>query len=1089
MQDGDQSFIVSTKSASNDPTYNQIDPPDVVLVNRDNEAAGVTVTPTLLIIPEGQSRTFTVVLNLQPTSDVFINLRPSNSEATIDKSRLTFTSTNWDIPQTVRVTAKDDLIDDPDANFKIILDPVLSSDASYNGIDPADVDGVNLNDDNVGIAVNPVSGLTTSESGATTSFTVKLNSPPTADVTVTFTTSDASEGLVSLAGQSTPSNSVTLTFTPVNYSTPQTVTVIGQDDTLQDGDQQFQITSSDAVSTDAKYDGLKASDVTVTNVDDEVPGFRISPLRITTTESGGTATFTVRLNVAPTSAVRLPLRSSDPNEGRLIDPATGVKDTDNLVTLTFTQANFATPQTVTVQGQDDLVRDGNVDYVIITDTATGTDTRYNLDPADVNATNIDNETPGIIVTPVAGLRTTEAGGTAKFTVRLSSPPRNPVRVPLRTSDATEGLISTNTQTTPKASYGLVFTTTDFNVPQTVTITGQDDSIDDGDISYVIITDPAVSTDTDYSGLNASNVSVRNTDNENPEIRVSLTSLTTNENSGTATFTVVLVAQPTADVTIPVSSSDTGEGTVFPASLTFTTANYNTPQTVVITVIDDAVDDGNVTYNVLLGPATSTDTAYNGLSRQVSVTNVDNDTAGIQVTAAAGLTTTEAGGTATFTVVLTSQPTQNVTVKLTSSDTTEGTVLPASLIFNALNYNTPRTVTVTGKDDALDDGSVPYNITVGPAVSADTKYNNLSGTSVALTNTDNDTRGVTITPVRGLRTTEARGTATFTVVLTAQPSADVRIPLRSTDISEGKPTVSGVTFTAANYATPQTVTIVGVNDFVDDGNVNYQITTLGAVSTDTAYKGFNAADVSVTNIDDDVAGIIVTPTTTLTTTEDEGTATFTIRLASQPTTNVTIDLSSNDTTEGTVAPTRIIFTPDVPAAGSPTNKVRYDTPFVVTVKGVDDSIEDGDVVYRILIGVTPSTTATTDPSYTSLSVPDVIVRNLDNDDKTAPLLAITDPENGRAYKSISKVTGTVSDPSNPNRFVSGVNTVQIRLRRLDNPSTAQNEDGFYNPNTRQYEATQSPAQLITASYDPATGTFARIFQPAERRPALPKVNTK
>ena len=54
-----------------------------------------------------------------------------------------------------------------------------------------------------------------------------------------------------------------------------------------------------------------------------------------------------------------------------------------------------------------------------------------------------------------------------------------------------------------------------------------------------------------------------------------------------------------------------------------------------------------------------------------MTNTDNDTAGITVTPTSGLTTTEAGGTATFTVVLNTQPTADVTIGLTSSDTTEG----------------------------------------------------------------------------------------------------------------------------------------------------------------------------------------------------------------------------------------------------------------------------------------------------------------------------------------------------------------------------------------------------------------------------------
>ena len=90
---------------------------------------------------------------------------------------------------------------------------------------------------------------------------------------------------------------------------------------------------------------------------------------------------------------------------------------------------------------------------------------------------------------------------------------------------------------------------------------------------------------------------------------------------------------------------------------------------------------------------------------MSVTNTDNDIAGITVTPTVGLVTTEAGGTATFTVRLNSQPTANVTIGLSSSDTTEGTVLPASLTFTTANWNTPQTVTVTGVNDAVDDGDI------------------------------------------------------------------------------------------------------------------------------------------------------------------------------------------------------------------------------------------------------------------------------------------------------------------------------------------------------------------------------------------------
>src|SRR5204862_7447248 len=64
---------------------------------------------------------------------------------------------------------------------------------------------------------------------------------------------------------------------------------------------------------------------------------------------------------------------------------------------------------------------------------------------------------------------------------------------------------------------------------------------------------------------------------------------------------------------------------------------------------------------------------------------------ITVTPTSGLTTTEAGGTATFTVVLITRPVADVTIGLSSSDTTEGTVSPSSVTFTSANFDVPQTV--------------------------------------------------------------------------------------------------------------------------------------------------------------------------------------------------------------------------------------------------------------------------------------------------------------------------------------------------------------------------------------------------------------
>src|SRR5258705_182959 len=160
------------------------------------------------------------------------------------------------------------------------------------------------------------------------------------------------------------------------------------------------------------------------------------------------------------------------------------------------------------------------------------------------------------------------------------------------------------------------------------------------------------------------------------------------------------------------------------------------------------------------------------------------TAGYTVSTTSGLVTTESGGTATFTVKLKTQPTANVTISISSSDLTEGTASPSSLTFTSANYGTAQTVTVTGVDDALTDGNIAYTIVTGVATSADSKYSGLNPSDVSVTNNDNDVAGFTVSPTSGLVTTEAGGTATFTIKLNLQPTANVTVGLSSSDLTEG-----------------------------------------------------------------------------------------------------------------------------------------------------------------------------------------------------------------------------------------------------------------------------------------------------------------
>src|SRR5690349_20739970 len=98
---------------------------------------------------------------------------------------------------------------------------------------------------------------------------------------------------------------------------------------------------------------------------------------------------------------------------------------------------------------------------------------------------------------------------------------------------------------------------------------------------------------------------------------------TNENGGTATFTVKLACEPTAAVAIAVASGNSSEGTAAPTTLNFSAANWNTPQTVTVTGVDDLVIDGPTGYAVNL-LAASADAGYAARTASVSLVNEDND---------------------------------------------------------------------------------------------------------------------------------------------------------------------------------------------------------------------------------------------------------------------------------------------------------------------------------------------------------------------------------------------------------------------------------------------------------------------------------
>lgn len=100
-------------------------------------------------------------------------------------------------------------------------------------------------------------------------------------------------------------------------------------------------------------------------------------------------------------------------------------------------------------------------------------------------------------------------------------------------------------------------------------------------------------------------------------------LRTSEDGLSTTFNVRLGKAPATVVEVPLWSGNTNEGSVTPASLTFTPKNWASNQTVTVTGQKDCWSDGKKTYEVFSGKAQSLDPEYIGLSgKSVSVENIE-----------------------------------------------------------------------------------------------------------------------------------------------------------------------------------------------------------------------------------------------------------------------------------------------------------------------------------------------------------------------------------------------------------------------------------------------------------------------------------
>ena len=795
-------------------------------------AAGVSLTQSAgatAVTEGGNTDSVDVVLDSQPASDVTFNLSP-DTQLGVNVSSLTFTSVNWNVAQTVTVNAVDDSVVEG-AHTGSLAFSVSSSDQSYNALSVSSL-SVSITDNDVavpaGITVTQSNGSSAvTEGGATDSYTAVLNSQPDDDVVITL------GGL----GEQLSTNVSSLTFTPTNWATPQTVTITAVDDAAIEGSQSVSITQTVSSMGDVNYNGLSLAAIAVSITDNDVAGVTLTQTSGSTavTEGGASDTYTVKLNALPSSSVVITL---------VVDAA---QLTTQVTEMTFTASNWDSPQSVLINAVNDKLNEGDHSSSI-SHTVSSADTNYDgfsVTPLVVNIT--DNDNAGVSITQSGGSTTAVEGGAGdSYSVILASQPTSDVTVAFNT----DAQLTTGNST-------LTFTSSNWNTAQTMIVYAVDDTVVEGDHS-ANITHSVTSIDANYNGLTVAPVTVSITDNDaNAAIFLVQSNNSTAVTEGGAgdSYTLVLASEPFADVTIALTVDAQLSADV--SSLTFTSSNWNTPQTVTVNAVNDTAIEGDHSGSISHA-VSSSDAKYNGLSvASVTVSITDNDTnvvaAGATLIQSNGSTAvTEGGAGDSYTLVLDSQPSADVTVSLTVNAQLSADV--SRLIFTPTNWDTAQTVSVSAVDDTVVEGNHSGSIT-HTVSSNDANYDGLSVASVTVSITDNDT-SVVVTPGATLvqsngstAVTEGGAGDGYTLVLSSEPSADVTITL--TLDAQLSADVSRLIFTPTNWDTPQAVSVSAVDDTSVEGDHSGSITH-AVSSNDTDYDGLSVASLSVAITDNDEA---------------------------------------------------------------------------------------------------------------------------------------------------------------------------------------------------------------------------------------------
>ncbi len=371
----------------------------------------------------------------------------------------------------------------------------------------------------------------------------------------------------------------------------------------------------------------------------------------------------------------------------------------------------------------------------------------------------------------------------------------------------------------------------------MTVTAGEDDDADNDTATLVHT----ASGGDYASETAE-LSVTVTDDESVGLVLSTSSLGLAEGED-GTYTVRLSTQPTAQVTVAITGQAGTDLTLDTASLTFTTATWNTAQTVTVSAGED--DDADNDAATLLHTASGGD--YASETAELSVTVTDDESMGLVLsTSSLGLAEGEDG---TYTVRLSTEPTAQVTVAVTGHSGTDLTLDTASLTFTTATWNTAQTVTVTvaQDDDAEDDEATLAHTASGGGYASVT-----ADLAVTVDDDENDgepVSGEVVLSVSPSSVSEGAGTTAVTVTATLVAGAlgEATVVTVSVDRDEddyaATPSVFAIEVLADAASAAASFDLTPVDDTKDEPDQRVAI-------TGTTEVGLSVESTSLTLLDDD-----------------------------------------------------------------------------------------------------------------------------------------------------------------------------------------------------------------------------------------------